>query len=197
MADLIIEQRSGLGLAAIMARKGIGADRIGTALGIAAPERPALVRGSDGLGLIGTGAGTWLAHADQVPPLWADSLRDRLAGLASVSDQSDGYVVFRLSGPGARTVLQRGAAIDFHPDAFGPGSAATTVIAHIGAIIWQDDAGPACHGGTEVPSPAITPAITLDVIREGAAVPSCYHVAVFRSLADSFRRWLDHAAAAL
>jgi sarcosine oxidase subunit gamma len=150
-----------------MARKGVSADELGRALEVEAPVCPRLCRGVQGLALIGTGAGTWLAYADDVPPLWADALRDRLAGLASVSDQSDGYVVTRLAGEGARTALQRGAAIDFHPEVFGPGSAATTVIAHIGAIIWQIDAQPT------------------------------YDVAVFRSFADSFRHWLDLTAAAL
>lgn len=167
MADLSVQWRSGFGLATIMARKSVGAAEIGRVLEVEAPGRPQLCRGAEGLALIGTGAGTWLAYADDVAPFWADSLSDRLAGLASVSDQSDGYRVARLTGDGARTLLQRGAAIDFHPEVFGPGSAATTVIAHIGAIIWQIDTQPT------------------------------YDVAVFRSFADSFRHWLDLTAAAL
>ena len=167
MAELHVETRSGFGLATIMARKGVDAHAIGAALGVEAPERPALVRGVDGLALVGTGAGSWLAHADTVPPLWAETLRERLAGLASISDQSDGYAVTRLSGEGARTVLQRGAAIDFHPQTFSAGSAATTLIAHIGVIIWQVDDQPS------------------------------YDVATFRSFSHSFRHWLDQTAAAL
>ena len=159
--------RDGFGLATIMARKGLGADGIGAALGVEAPVSPARIVGADGLSLIGTGAGSWLAYADGVAPLWADELRRRLDGLASVSDQSSGYVIVRLSGQGARTVLQRGMPIDLHPDVFGPGSAATTVISHIGAIIWQLDDGPT------------------------------YDVATFRSFSGSFRHWLDQAAAAL
>lgn len=167
MPDLFVQPRAGFGLATIMARKGVSAETVGAALGVAAPDRPAWSRGADGLMLIGTGAGAWLAHRDAAPPFWAEDLRARLAGLASVSDQSDGYAITRLSGEGARTVLQRGAAIDFHPQAFAPGSAATTVIAHIGVIVWQLDGAPS------------------------------YDVATFRSYADSFRHWLDQTAAAL
>lgn len=167
MADLHIQTRSGFGLVAIMGRKGVSDEAIGAALGLQAPGRPALHRGPDGLALIGTGAGTWLAYSEDAPPLWAEGLREQLAGIASVSDQSDGYCVVRLSGEGARTALQRGAAIDLHPAAFGPGSAATTVIAHIGVILWQVDDRPT------------------------------YEVATFRSFSDSFRHWLDQTAAAL
>ena len=167
MAELYVDTRFGFGLATIMARKGVDAGTISAALGVRAPGRPALVRGDAGLALIGTGSGSWLAYADEVPPLWAETLRERLAGLASVSDQSDGYTVTRLSGEGARTALQRGAAIDFHPETFSAGSAATTLIAHIGVMIWQLDDRPT------------------------------YHVATFRSFSHSFRHWLDQTAAAL
>lgn len=157
---LTIEQREGLRFASVMARKGVTATRIGEALGLAIAEGPR-VSGDADLALIGTGPGTWLALGS------IEALRARLESLASLSDQSGGYAVFRLSGEGARTVLQRGAAIDFHPSAFATGSVATTVIAHIGVIIWQVDDQPAYDG------------------------------AVFRSYADSFRHWLDLAAAAL
>ncbi len=167
MVDFHIETRDAFVLASIMARKGVGADRIGAALGIQAPVSPARAIGADGVSLIGIGVGAWLAYADGVAPFWADELRGRLDGLASVSDQSSGYSILRLSGPRARVVLQRGTSIDLHPEVFGPDSAATTVISHIGAIIWQLDDQPT------------------------------YEVATFRSFSDSFRRWLDQAAAAL
>lgn len=166
MADLVIETREGFGLAAIMASRGIGAERIGTALGCMAPTGPRRT-GDATLSLIGTGPGTWLAHTDTASPFWADELRDRLTGLASVSDQSSAYVVLRLSGPGARIVLQRGMPIDLHPDAFGPGSVASSVISHVGVIVWQLDDAPT------------------------------YEVATFRSVSGSFRHWLDITAAAL
>jgi len=167
VGDLHIETRAGCGLASIMARKGVEARQVGAALGIDAPTSPVRKVGAGGLSLIGTGSGTWLAYAEGVYPFWSNDLRQRVDGLASVSDQSSAYVILRLSGSRARTVLQRGAPIDLHPEAFGVGSAATTVVSHIGVIVWQLDDRPT------------------------------YEVALFRSFSDSFRHWLDQAAAAL
>lgn len=163
---LKIEIRAGHGMAAVMARKGVGAEAIGQALGLAAPTGPTWTA-IGGLMLLGTGPGSWLVHAEEAAPFWADELRRRIGPLGSVCDQSGAYVVLRLAGAGARVVLRRGAAIDFHPAVFAPGTVATTVIAHIGVTVWQVDDEPT------------------------------YDIAVFRSFAASFRHWLDSAAAAL
>jgi methylglutamate dehydrogenase subunit D len=152
--QLRIEARPQLGIAAVAARKGVDLARIGAAAG-------------EGPSLLGVGPGAWLAVEEDAQPDFADRLQQDLAGLASVSDQSSAYAVLRLSGPGARTVLQRGASIDFHSDVFRVGSVAVTVIAHIGVVIWQVDDAPT------------------------------YDVFVFRSFAESFRHWLDETAAAL
>jgi sarcosine oxidase subunit gamma len=160
VAEVAIEERAGLAIATIMARQGVAAEAVGAALGVAAPDRPGCA-GTTGLTLVATGPGTWLAFADPAPADWAAFLRARLDGLAAVSDQSGGYVVLRVSGAGARGVLQRGLPIDLHPAAFPHGSAAVTVAGHIGVICWQAD---------------------------GA---SNFHLAVFRSYADSFRHWLE------
>lgn len=161
MADpIVVEERAGFGLATVMARKGVAPAAIGAALGVAMRDGPCSSAG-DGIALLGTGPGSWLAHADAAAADWAAALRDRLEGVATVSDQSGGYAIFRLSGPGARTVLQRGVPIDLHPAAFPPGAVAVTVIAHIGVIIRQVDDAPS------------------------------YDVLLFRSFAGSFRHWLD------
>ena len=165
MAELIVEELSGLGIATVMARKGVTGAAIGAILGVEPPAGPGAAYAND-LTIIGTGPESWLVVKANAPD-FANQLSTTLAGLASVSDQSGGYVVTRLAGPQARTVLQRGAAIDFHPDSFRPGSAVTTVIAHIGVIIWQLD---------EQPS---------------------YQIATFRSYTHSFRHWLDTTIAAL
>ena len=163
---VIIQQREGFALATVMARKGMGAIAVGRALGMDLRDGPHTT-GDASLMLIGTGPGTWLALGESGGGLFATDLQARLSGIASVSDQSSGYVIHRLAGPGARTILQRGAAIDLHPSVFGPGSVATTVIAHVGAIFWQVDEAPT------------------------------YDVAVFRSFAGSFAHWLDATADAL
>lgn len=146
MADFTMIERSGLALATVMARK--GADH-------------AAIQAAAGGKMIPTGPGTWLAEGD------AELLAVRLAGLAYVSDQSGGYIVHRVAGPATRALLQKGVAIDLDPTAFGPGSAAVTVIAHIGVILWQVDDAPT------------------------------YDLALFRSFAGSFQHWVSAAAQGL
>lgn len=167
MADqLLVEELHDLGIATVMARKGVTSAAIGAILGVKPPSGPGATYAND-LTVIGTGPESWLVVKANAAPDFATQLDKALTGMASVSVQSGGYVVTRLAGPQARTVLQRGAAIDFHPDSFRSGSAVTTVIAHIGVIVWQIDDQPS------------------------------YHVATFRSYADSFRHWLDTTTAAL
>ena len=161
--QLTIRERTGFGLATLMARKGVDHLRLGEALGVSAPTSCSFA-GNDNVALIGTGPGVWLAFSEQSDPEWIDDLSRRLSGIASVSDQSGGYVIFRISGPSARPLLQRGAFIDLDASAFFPGSAATTMIAHIGVTLWQVDGTPA------------------------------FDVALFRSFAKSFRDWIDATA---
>jgi sarcosine oxidase subunit gamma len=152
---LDILERRGLALASIMARKGVEA----AALGPEFPEGPqCVVKGETTL--IGVGPCAWLAVSESRDEDWPGPLEQRLAGRCSVSDQSGAYVLLRLAGAGARTLLQRGVAIDLHPDVFVAGSAATTVIAHIGVILWRP------------------------------AAEEAFDLAVFRSYVASFRRWL-------
>ena len=140
MADrFTLTQRQGLGLATVMVRKGVVASQIGKALDVSLEDRPCLFY-NDGLVLIGTGPGTWLAIDHTDDPDWPGSLSVNLSGLASVSDQSGGYVLFRLSGPNARDVLQREIFIDLDPGVFVVGSVAVTTMAHMGVILWRPSA---------------------------------------------------------
>jgi heterotetrameric sarcosine oxidase gamma subunit len=59
-------------------------------------------------------------------------LKEKLEGLASVTDQSHGRVVIRLSGPKSRAVLAKGTPVDLYPDEFPIGKSAITQMAHIG-----------------------------------------------------------------
>jgi len=158
-----------LGLATVIARKGqTGAlmARVQALFGITPPTGPK--RASAGkLAFIGMGPGQWLAveQGSADPQAFAAKLTEDLAGMASVSDQSDARAVIRVSGPAARRALAKGLPVDLHPRVFGPGDAALTQIALIGAHIWQIDEAPT------------------------------YEIAVFRSLAGSFSDWLIASAA--
>lgn len=166
MADLVIREETMLALATVMARRNVDLGTISAALGIAMPLGPRAAW-IDGLTALGTGPGTWLMVDGRHAAGFVPTLSNRLFGLASVSDQSSGYAVFRIGGTDARRFLQRGAYIDFHPSVFGPENCAVTVIAHVGVVIWQ------------------------------AAEAPDFRVAVFRSYRTSFRHWLDTNLATL
>jgi len=163
-----LSERVDVGIATLMARKEQASalrDAVRTAYGIDLPDASRHVAGST-VGFIGTGPGQWLAVSERLPNgALAVDLSARLKGLASISDQSDGRAVLRISGPRVRDVLAKGLPIDLHPSVFAPGSAATSVIALMGVTLWQVDDAPT------------------------------YDIAVFRSLAGSFWTWLTDSAA--
>ncbi len=141
---VIVTERAGLGLAAVIARKGgVGAlaarvkERWGVDL-LAGPRRDT----SDALSLMGTGPGTWLATHEQGAPRLLPALRESIGDLAAISDQSDGYAVLRLTGPKVREALAKLVFIDLHPSAFEVGSVASTVAVHMGVTLWRLEDGP-------------------------------------------------------
>ncbi len=114
----------------------------------------------------GIGVGQWVAVAE--PPAaggFVAQLRERLAGMASITNQSDGRVVLRLSGERVRDVLAKGVPVDLHPVAFKTGDVASTIVAHIGVQIEQLDERPS------------------------------FQLMAFRSLAGSLWSWLTKSAA--
>ncbi|PWR19663.1 sarcosine oxidase subunit gamma [Zavarzinia compransoris] len=165
-ARLTVAERADLGLAAVALRPG-GRDELARRLrarhGLTLPAGPRATF-APGTALIATGPSTFLLARDG--GIDAEALGDDLAGCATVTDQSDGYGVLRLSGPGTFETLAKGIAVDFHPVAFGPGGAAVTSCAHMGVIPWQVDAAPTVE------------------------------IAVFRSLAGSFWDFLAASGAA-
>jgi sarcosine oxidase subunit gamma len=119
---------------------------------------------NNGVALLGTGPGKWLAINDTRDTEFASNLETQLQGFASVVEQSDGLGVLRLGGPALSQTLAKGVQIDLAPAAFPTGSVAVTSIAHIGATLWKVDDRP-----------------TIDV-------------AVARSLSNSFLHWLEASA---
>ncbi|RJF76340.1 sarcosine oxidase subunit gamma [Rhodopseudomonas palustris] len=165
----IIELR-GLALATLQARRGQSEalrSRIATTYQLDLPDRPAIAHGRD-VAFVGMAPQTWLAISESDASL-VRTLKTSTAGVASVSDQSGGYAVFRVTGPAVRAALAKGFPIDLEPTAFKVGDAATTVVGHIGASIWRnpDDA-------------------------DGSPV---FEISVFRSLTRSFLDWFAGSAA--
>jgi sarcosine oxidase subunit gamma len=139
--------RDGFGLATVMARRGASDElkrRIRRRFGIDLPQGPHR-SAANGMAFAGTGPGVWLALAEQPGDDLAATLMEELDGAASVSDQSDAYVLIRLSGAHVRDTLAKLIPIDVHPRAFKVGDVASTVAAHIGVTVWRlpDDANAA------------------------------------------------------
>ncbi len=165
---VVLSERQGLALASVLARKGQQdalARRVQEAFGVALPATPRRVA-AGGVAFVWSGSGHWLAVAEQGEGHRFEArLREGLAGLASVSDQSDGRTVIRISGAKARAALAKGLPLDLHPRVFATGSAASTIAAHIGVQIWQLDDAPT------------------------------YELAMFRGFAAAFWRWLMESSA--
>jgi heterotetrameric sarcosine oxidase gamma subunit len=75
-------------------------------------------------------------------PTLAERLRKALGGNAAIVDQSDGKVLFRVSGRDARALLEKGVTVDLHPRAFAAGHVALTLLSHLSAQIIQCDDAP-------------------------------------------------------
>jgi heterotetrameric sarcosine oxidase gamma subunit len=165
---VVISERIDLGLATAAARKG-KADALKEAVasdyGVQLPSSSHIVQGPQ-VSFVGYGPGQWLAVSESLAnEALARDLSEKLQGLASISDQSGGRAVLRLSGPKARDVLAKGLPLDLDPRAFPLGSAATSAISHMGVQLWQSDD------------------------------KRSYDIAIFRSVSESFWRWLTASAA--
>ncbi|WP_158807279.1 sarcosine oxidase subunit gamma [Beijerinckia sp. L45] len=131
-------------------------------LGVALPATGRAAFASAG-SLVWSAPGQWLVMGPAASAL-AD-LPQRLAGVAAVTDQSDGRALVRVGGADARALLAKGVSIDLHPSVFAAGATAVTSVAHINIQLWQVDDAPT------------------------------YVLAVPRGFAGSFWSWLTAAAA--
>ena len=165
---VVISELVGLGLATVACRRGQeGAlsAKVKQAYGVDLPVSSRVVEGPK-VSFIGYGPGQWLAVSESHGgDALANDLKAKLEGLGSISDQSGGRTVLRISGIHARDVLAKGLPIDLDPRVFPLGSAATSAISHIGVQLWQGDD------------------------------TRSYDMAIFRSLTESFWCWLTASAA--
>jgi len=138
-AGVVARPLAVLGLATVLARKGARdavRARVAVLHGVTPPDGPARAAAGD-VAFVATGPGAWLAVDESGRAGWAAGLAGELEGLASVSDQSDGYVAVRLEGPAVRDVLVKGVFLDLHPQAFPVDAVAATTLAHMGVILWR------------------------------------------------------------
>ena len=167
-ARIAVCERTDLALASVIARRGAErelAAKVGDTFSLALPATPHRSE-AGGVAFVWAGPGHWLATAEgESGHRFESRLRTTLAGLASVSDQSDGRAVLHIAGPCARDTLAKGLPVDLDPSVMQPGGALVSAIAHIGVHLWQLDAMPT------------------------------YECAVSRSYAQSFWHWLEASAA--
>lgn len=139
-AGVVFTQLRDFELLQIMARRGKAAALAKAAkqqFGVAAPLKPKAVAAGDTT-LIGSGPDQFLALAPRKAgsPLLAASAKS-LAGMASISDQSDGRALIRIAGPKARDVLAKFCSLDLDASVFAMGAAGSTSIDHTAATLWR------------------------------------------------------------
>ena len=170
-AGVTIRERSNVAVASVAVRKGKAEAliaKIKTRTGLELPTGPRLV--ADGhLSFLWMAPGQWLAMADaEDGPAFAADLTADLVGLASITDQSDGRALIRVSGANVRDALAKGCMVDLHPSAFQVGDTAITPIA----------------------------LLTVQVTRlPDAADGATFELAVMRSFALNLWHWLEASAA--
>ena len=167
-AGVTLREITGVAAASLIARKGKAPDLAAAArraFGLDPPETPRCAAAA-GLTFLWAGPDQWMVRADGGD---SDALAARLSqtfdGLASAAAQGDGRAALRVSGPRARDALAKGLPIDLHETVFKPGDVALSVVHHIGVHLWQVDDAPT------------------------------YDIALFRSFAGSFWRWITVSSA--
>lgn len=168
---IVVTDRDGMALATVLVRKGQSAaltQRVRESLGIELPRGARRAAAGD-VAFAHTGPEAWLATSEVGGNTFALTLKDAIGDLTSVSDQSSGYAVLRLTGPKIRDALAKMLPIDLHHRAFAPADVASTSALHVGATLWR-----------------------LEDAADGSPV---FEIAVFRSLVGSFWHSLASSAA--
>ncbi|MFU0503832.1 sarcosine oxidase subunit gamma [Pseudaminobacter sp. NGMCC 1.201702] len=128
-------------LVQIMTRRGksaAAAKAVKAHFGVAGPAKPNTVAAGKSV-LIWSGPDQVMAlsaRGTSIRPL--DTMREAFAGIASLSDQSDGRCMVRVSGPRARDLLAKLSSIDLHDSVFPVGAAAATSIDHTAVNLWRE-----------------------------------------------------------
>jgi sarcosine oxidase subunit gamma len=112
---------------------------VSEALGVVLPTKPNTVASSGDVAVLWLGPDEWLVVG---PPGGANgveagvraALNGRPGSVVDVSAQRTTLVV---RGPAARDVLAHGCALNLHPDEFGTGRCAQTMMARAQVVLWH------------------------------------------------------------
>ncbi|MFI7067988.1 sarcosine oxidase subunit gamma [Kribbella sp. NPDC050124] len=113
---------------------------VAAVLGAPPPAGCGQTTGTGDLQILWLGPDEWLVVTTNDPVALVDQLDAALGadpGLAL--DVSANRTVIELTGPQARTVLEKGCPVDLHPRSFGPGRAVMTTLARVPVLLWQTD----------------------------------------------------------
>jgi sarcosine oxidase subunit gamma len=110
-------------------------DALQSEFGLAPPATAAFVEAS-GVTLSTLAPSRYLAMADREAAL-PRRLVAALSAHAAITDQSDLWHLFALSGPGASDALSRVVPIDLAPEAFPIGALALTRAGHLNVRLWH------------------------------------------------------------
>ena len=110
-----------------------------SAWGCALPAPGKSAAGKDGpLRLICMGPDAFMVQMRTNGPLAVPDVARALGTAGYYTEQSDNWVILRLSGPPAIVALERICPIDLHPDVLTAGSFARTSMEHLGAIVMRE-----------------------------------------------------------
>lgn len=114
------------------------AERVEDALGAPLPTRCGETTGTEDRQMLWLGPDEWLVVTTEDAAALTGRLDAALGedkGLAL--DVSANRTVIELTGPQARSVLEKGCPVDLHPRAFGPDRAVSTTLARVPVLLWQ------------------------------------------------------------
>jgi heterotetrameric sarcosine oxidase gamma subunit len=136
---VVARERTGLGIARIAARRAQAsavAELFRVHFGIEPPSAPRCASLGD-VAIAGVGPDTWLTTRENAGNAFAPSLQSLLGECASVSDQSDAYVIVRLGGIRVRECLAKLVPIDVHARSFAVGDVAQTLCGYMSVMLWR------------------------------------------------------------
>jgi len=138
-ARLSMAELTDFELVQVMARRGLWSptdQACKEAYGQPAPAKPQAVR-AEGALLIWSGPDQFFVLSPRGAAL--ERARLAFAGMASLSEQSDGRCLLQVSGARARDMLAKVCSLDLHPGVFPVGAAAATSIDHTSVNLWRGD----------------------------------------------------------
>ncbi len=102
-------------------------------------DRAKSIAGKNGCVMIWSGPDQFYALTPVAKAKPVGDLQAKFAKSASISDQSNGRSLIKISGPKTRDCLCKMLSVDLHPGVFEAGDAVSTQMAHMAVNVWRDE----------------------------------------------------------